>query len=394
MRPFRRLLALCGLIGLIAFQAGTAGAGEPPSPFPVKHGIALAGPFTRVHNFGLAQMDGQISEYVGMASWANAYSPAELKAMGFDFLRFAVNPAPLLANPPNVRPKLLGQLEAGFQPYLSHGMRVLFDMHFWSPEDPLYTNEAVTAGSPMVVAQYKQLLVQIAQRLAKYPQGQVALEILNEPNNKVCNVQGWLHTQTDLVNAVRRVAPKLPVVISGCNDLLPSTAAIDRTNTNVSDPYLIYTFHFYDPVLFTVQGQKIGNYAFLRGVPYPTNTGSEAQTLAATNAEIDATHNFISGMAPKSWAAREIHNYFINKIGPGYINKRMDFMIAWAHRNGIPASRVVLGEFAAVNNLPTNTPQQRAARAAWDNDVKAAADAHGIAWSYWFLPPNRGPIFQ
>ncbi len=148
-------------------------------------------------------------------------------------------------------------------------------------------------------------------------------------------------------------------------------------------------------MLFTEQGQKVGNYAYLRGIPYPVNTGTEQNALSQTNAAIDAAHlPFTTSVSTKLWAAKQIHWYFNNNWGRAYINKRFDFMAQWARNNGIAPSRLIIGEFAAVNEFPTDTPAHLKARLTWDNDVKSAAEARGMAWAFWNLPPTRGPIFR
>ena len=378
------LFALCGSAALAA----------PPGPFPVHHGVNIAGPYVRTVTFPFPQAGGQVSDYLTFAKAPASYSPAELKAMGFDFVRFAVNPVPLLENPQPIRAKLLAETEAGFEPYLSHGIRVIYDLHFWAPH-PLYTNPAVTSGSPAVFGAYKAMVSDIAARLAKYPTGQVALELLNEPNNTVCSAPRWLQLQGELIRAVRQVAPRLPILVTGCNDLLDATAAINASNTDLRDPNLVFTFHFYDAVLFTEQGQNVGNYAYLRGIPYPVNTGSEASARDQTNAAIDAAHlPFTASVSAKLWAAKQIHWYFNNNWGRAYIDKRLDFMAQWARSNGVSPSRLIIGEFAAVNEFPTDTPAHLKGRLAWDNDVKAAAEARGMAWAFWNLPPTRTQIFR
>jgi len=382
-------LAACALA-----LSATVAAAAPAGPFPVKHGIAIAGGYVRTENYPYPRAGGQISDYLTDAKAPPSYSPAELRSMGFDFVRFVVDPVPMLQNPRAIRAKLISETEAGFQPYLSHGMRVIYDLHFWTPH-PLYSNDAVTAGSPGVFGEYKSMVTDIAARLAKYPNGQVALELLNEPDNKACSVEGWLRLQSELVRAVRQVAPKLPVLVTGCNDLLDKTAAISAANTDLRDPNLIYTFHFYDAVLFTVQGQNVGNYGYLRGIPYPVNSARQQDVVNQTNAAIDAAHlPFTTSVSAKLWAAQQIRWYYNNNWGRAYVDKRLDFMLQWARKNGIPPSRMILGEFGAQNNLHSDTPARLKARLAWDNDVKASAEAHGLGWAYWNLPPTKGPIFH
>lgn len=383
-------MVFCGL----AFIA-TAANSQTASPFPVRHGINIAGAYARTISFPRPQANGQVSDYQTFVRAPAAYAPADLRSMGFDFVRFVVNPAPLLENPPPVRGKLLLETEAGFQPYLAQGMRVIYDLHFWNPAHRRYTNAAVTTGSPAVIGEYRALVSEIATRLAKYPTGQVALELLNEPDNRVCSDAGWLRLQSDLVRVVRRAAPRLPVLVTGCNDRIEATAAISAANTDLRDPDLIFTFHYYDPVLFTVQGQAVGDYAYLRDVPYPANRGGERDTLAQTFAAIDAAHlSFLASASAKMWAVKQIHDYFADAYGPERIQMRMDMMARWAKANGIPASRLIIGEFGAQAPPHIDSAAAMKARLTWDQQVQAAADARGMASAYWALPSTRTSIFH
>jgi hypothetical protein len=70
------------------------------------------------------------------------------------------------------------------------------------------------------------------------------------------------------------------------------------------------------------------------------------------------------------------------------------FLMAWVNTNGIPPSRILLGEFAALNWRRTVSPDYVASRVCRDEDVKAAAAERGIAWAYWNLPNQKGPIFR
>ena len=401
--PLRKTRSAFGLakfaLPFAAVLMGGAGAApasaQPATPFPVHHGVNVAGAYAHTYRLPHSHPDGQVSDYVTAAKEPPAYSPADLKAAGLDFVRFVVNPAPMLENPPTVRERLFSETEAGFQPYLAQGLRVIFDLHFWSPAHPVYTNEAVTKGSAAPFAQYKVLVTEVAKRLAKYPNGQVALDILNEPDNRVCSVQGWLRLQGELVKAVRQVAPKLPVLVTGCNDLLDATAAINAGNTDLADPNLLFTFHYYDPVLFTVQGQGVGNYRFLRAIPYPVSAGGEEDARGQTFAAIDDAHlSIVDNAAAKLWSAKQIHDYFINAWGADYISRRLDFMVQWARSNGIPPARLIIGEFGAQNERHGASPAELKQRIYWDEQVQAAADARGLASAYWMLSTVRGPIFH
>ncbi len=370
---------------------GLAQAQDAPSPFPVHHGLNVPQPLEPVQAFSAGRPDGAVLAFANPTR-PHAYSPAELRAMGFDFIRLPVNPAVMLANPPPVREHALDQAEAAMQPFLSQNIRVIFDLHFWSPPDKVWTAEAVISPTDRAAfEQYKALVTEVAGRLAHYPQGTVALDLLNEPPH--CVNATWFRQQAELVRAARSAAPTLPLLLTGCNGGVDDLTSMNATNTDFSDPNLLFTFHYYEPLLFTHQGSNVK--PFVAEVPYPARTGRLEDTKAATGAAIDAQQRQTGeAAAAKASANGALAGYFAADIDHRFIERRLDGIVAWARANNIPPSRLIMGEFAAINWLKTDSPERLKARLAWDEDVKLAAEARGIPWAYWTLPTVRGPIFR
>ena len=125
---------------------GSSAAEEPATPFPMHRGINVAGPFVRVKP-APPNPDGQISDFWTLQKYPGWYTGEELRQSGFDFVRIPVNPAVLLENPPAVRARLLDELQDGILAYLSAGLRVIFDLHFWSPPNDIWTDKALTGGA-------------------------------------------------------------------------------------------------------------------------------------------------------------------------------------------------------------------------------------------------------
>jgi hypothetical protein len=390
MPPLRRL-ALGASSLLLAALATAAAAAQGDTPFPVRQGVDIPQPYEAVSTLHTGAPDGQVQAFY-KGDWPLSYSPAELHAMGFDFIRLPVNPAVLISNPPVVRARLLDQVEGGMHGFLDQHIRVIFDLHFWGPPDKVWTDLGVVSTTDRTqFERYKALVVEVATRLARYPHGQVALDLLNEPPR--CDDAFWFQRQAELAQAARSVAPTLPLLMTGCNGGVDNMLRINASNTNLSDPNFLYTFHFYEPLMFTHQASKVK--PFVVGVPYPARAGDLNDTLARTNAAIDAQNRAPDdAAAAKGSAKANLTKYFASNIDRSFIEHRFDQITAWAKANNIPVSRIIMGEFAAINWQTTDTPEYLKARLAWDDDVRAVADAHGIAWAYWTLPPTHGPIFR
>jgi endoglucanase len=90
--------------------------------------------------------------------------------------------------------------------------------------------------------------------------------VLNEPHGISASLWGTI--QGGVINAIRTVDTKHAIMVGGVN----FNTYTELQNLPVySDPNLIYTFHFYDPFMFTHQGSTWNTRRCLPfGVPYPT----------------------------------------------------------------------------------------------------------------------------
>ena len=391
MRMVNPRRSLVAAVAVWLSWLGLAQAQGAEGPFPVRHGLNAPQPFEAVQAFPAGRADGAVLAFANPTR-PPAYSPTELRAMGYDFIRLPVNPAVLLANPGAVREHALDQVEAGLRPFLSQNIRVIFDLHFWSPPDKVWTAAAVIdPANPAAFERFKALVAEVAGRLARYPQGTVALGLLNEPPH--CVDARWFQQQTQLVRAARAVAPTLPLLLTGCNGGVDNLTAMTARNTDFSDPNLLFTFHYYEPLLFTHQGSGVR--PFVVGVPYPARAGRLEDAKAQTSAAVDGQQRApADAAAAKAAANGALANYFSRDIDHSFIEGRLDAIIAWARANGVSPSRLIMGEYGAINWRKTDTPERLKQRLAWDADVRAAADARGVASAYWTLPSVRGPIFR
>ena len=359
--------------------------------FVVHHGLNAPQPFEAAQALPPGRPGGEVLAFANPTR-PPAYTPAELRAMGYDFIRMPVNPAVLLANPPATRARGLDQTEAGMRPFLAQNIRVIYDLHFWSPPDKVWTAEAVISPANRAAFDpFKALVTEVAARLARYPQGSVALDLLNEPPH--CVDAQWFRRQAELVRAARAVAPSLPLLLTGCNGGVDDLLAMKAGDADFSDPNLLFTFHYYEPLLFTHQGSAVK--PFVAGVPYPARAGRLEDALAQTGAAMDAQHRPPGdAVAAKAAASGALFSYFAHDIDRSFVERRLDAVVSWARTNNIPPSRLIMGEYGAINWSKSDTPERQKQRLTWDEDVQAAADARGIANAYWTLPSVRGPIFR
>jgi endoglucanase len=386
----KRLLATITIVALALTGVEPAQTTSIATSFPLHLGINVAGPFVEIKT----GTDGRKSDFRGDNMNPGWFSGKELRTARYDFIRLPVNPTPLLENSPQARAFLLDEVERGMRPYLAAGLHVVFDLQFWSPPNRLWTPQAVIADprSPLF-AKYRSMTVEVASRLARYRHGTVALELFNEPPPENCE-RSWIPEQRMLLADVRSVAPELPVVVTGCQGQTDGLLSLNRSKINMDDKNLLFTFHFYEPFIFTHQSGYV-EYKYLEGVSYPAASTDLRFALLKTTANIDkANLSPIDAMIAKGRATKLLSEYFAQGQGRPFIEGRFDSVVAWARANRISVSRVYLGEFAAINWRKSDTVEYHASRLQWDEDVRNAATKRGIATAYWNLPYPRGPIFR
>ena len=98
MRMVNPRRSLVAAVAVWLSWLGLAQAQGAEGPFPVRHGLNAPQPFEAVQAFPPGRADGAVLAFANPTR-PPAYSPTELRAMGYDFIRLPVNPAVLLANP-------------------------------------------------------------------------------------------------------------------------------------------------------------------------------------------------------------------------------------------------------------------------------------------------------
>ena len=141
---------------------------------------------------------------------------------------------------------------------LEHNLMVMMDpIHAW--ED--YSD----ADLPMLIKLWEQFAIMFAD----YPLDKVAFEIFNEPRSYDFDLGDMLNSCIDNIRSISGNEERI-IIVSG-QSFSTRQALIDAFNDNVvfptDDPYLIGTFHYYDPRPFTKQGDT--------GPVYWANGGDE-----------------------------------------------------------------------------------------------------------------------
>jgi endoglucanase len=184
----------------------------------------------------------------------------------------------------------------------------------------------------------------------------VMYEVLNEPHG--ISDTDWNTIQEHAIEAIRTEDESHTIVVTPANwSLYLNLDALPE----YTDDNLLYTFHFYAPLLFTQQGTTSGDPspADLVGVPFPY----DSLTMPPLPESLAGTW----------W--EDMYNAYPEEGNEEWVKSQLDYAVQFrTERN----ARLWCGEFGAYN-LPSPSED----RAAWTGIVRSYLEEEGIAWTFF-----------
>ncbi len=181
-------------------------------------------------------------------------------------------------------------------------------------------------------------------------------EVLNEPHG--ISDQLWNNIQQQVIDAIRQVDQKHTIIVgpagwNSYNNL--------RLIPEYKDDNLIYTFHFYDPFLFTHQGASWTDPSMvpLAGVPFPY----DANCMPDCPKELEGT-----------W----IHSNLINYRNQGTVERVKYLIDIAADFQTARDAPLFCGEFGVYKPNSDNEN-----RIYWYDVVRNYLEEKGISWTIW-----------
>ncbi|TPI12772.1 glycoside hydrolase family 5 protein [Mesorhizobium sp. B4-1-3] len=319
---------------------------------------------------------------------------ARLRASGLDFIRLPVDPGPFLAADADQRAVLMAMLSAAVDAALAADLAVIVNVqangatHYWNPERMYSSTAALEFES------YRALVSEIAERLQSKTSGMVALEPVNEPPQD-CSSEAWPAVQASLLTDARVLGPSVPLVVTGgCGSMVRGLAALDPAPLADFEP-ILFTFHFYEPYLFSHQGapwMREPVYRALNNVPWPASAGSLERTLASVRARMaqDSERSDEAKKAAYEETEKVLKVYFGAQPDRRFIDGYLKQVSAWADIHGIAHERIIMGEFGALRTDARYTAAPNPDRARYIADVRQSAEAAGFPWAFWNLFDGMG----
>ncbi|SRR5579871_3172091 len=339
------------ITSLVLFSVMSFAQSAPPSAVPasrvahLRHGINLSEWFAQVYD-----PRGYTKEH--FQTWTTADDIALIKSAGFDHVRLSVNPQPLIdaEERQNGVAEYFGYLDHAVKMILDAGLAVELDIH---PDSDFKAR----LKDDEFVERFADFWRMFANHYSSSDPERVFFEILNEPEMR--DPYRWYGIETKLATAIRQAAPAHTIIATGANwdnddDLIFAEP--------LRDSNVIYTFHFYEPHIYTHQGATWGEYywRWVKGLHYPSSPENAAQVATALPEALDRL--YVVRYGQDHWDAARIE---------AEINQAAD----WAKQNHVP---LICNEFGVYRRY---ADQQD--RAAWIRDVRTSLDRHNIGWAMW-----------
>ena len=348
-------IAILPMVSMAAHDKSAAAAERTPVQTTAPSDVAASRLARLRHGINLSHWFAQSADYskAHLDSHTTAEDIALIKSIGFDHVRFTIEPAPLFTweDPTKLKAEYLKYLDSALDLILAQGLAVIVDIH---PSDEFKIR---LNSSDRQIEAFGKFWRALAEHLSTRDPELVFLEVINEP--MVEDGYRWFGMQGKLISAIRAGAPRHTVIASGHRwsgiaELLFMQPYADRN--------IIYNFHFYEPFAFTHQGATWAgaNLPYYKNIPYPSSPESIGKVLDTVQDD-PARYNLLRYGEDRWDAVR--------------IDKEISAAAAWAAKYQVP---LTCNEFGTFRNFAP-----AADRAVWIGDMRAALEKYDIGWTMW-----------
>jgi endoglucanase len=310
----------------------------------LRRGINLSHWFSQAANYSKSHLE----------THTTAHDIALIKSMGFDHVRFPIEPAPLLTETPDpsiLNATYLQYVDNALNMILGAGLAVIVDIH---PSDEFKLRMSRDERNIEAFAKFWRAF---AVELSKRDPDFVFLEVINEP--MVEDAYRWYGIQAKLISQIRAAAPNHTIIAgghrwSGLSEMLFLEPYADRN--------VIYNFHFYEPFAFTHQGATWAgpHLSYYKNVPYPSSP--EAVKLLLGTVENEPARYNLLRYGEDNWNASRI-------------DRELGIAASWAAKHRV---YITCNEFGTFRKFAPASD-----RTIWLHDMRIALEKHGIGWTMW-----------
>ncbi len=273
---------------------------------------------------------------------------AQIKSLGCDVIRLPINLHAMTSGAPayTIDPLFFSFLDEAVNWAEELNLHLILDNHSFDP---------IADTQPQVETILEKVWPQMAQHY-KDRSERIYYEILNEPHG-ISDAQ-WNAIQGRIIQAIRRHDTRHTIIVGATNfNSYQNLAQLPV----YPDSKLIYTFHFYDPFLFTHQGATwvAPSLLPLANMPFPYR----AQDMPPLPNSLRGT-----------WMESAYNNY--RQDGTvAKVKQLIDIAAQFKQTRQVP---VFCGEFGVLMDY-----SRPADRVFWYNEVRRYLEEKGIAWTSW-----------
>lgn len=303
----------------------------------------------------------QFHRGVNLTNWFQANSPRgiqfnkftkkdleNIKSLDCDVIRLPINLHSMTSGEPDytIDPLLWYFLDQVLDWAEELNINIIIDNHSFDPSGDTSTD----VGEIL-----KPVWRQIAERY-KNRSRLIYYEILNEPHGISSSL--WNAIQGEVINEIRQIDTVHTIVVTGTDysgvDGLKEVEIYADTN-------LIYTFHFYEPFLFTHQGASwvTPSMEDISGIPFPY----DPDRMPALPSQYNGT-----------WI-QSIYNAYSSQGNENWVDSRLSQVVQFRNSKNI---KVYCGEFGVYMLNSENDD-----RVEWYRIVREYFDENNIPWTIW-----------
>jgi len=272
---------------------------------------------------------------------------ARVKAWGFDHVRLPVDYFNVFTGPELTPDEtVLRLLDRAIDGLLAAGLRVILDLHKCPGHDFLEGTAADQSffSDPALRADARKVWSHLAGRYGH--RAGVLLEVLNEP--VAPDAATWNAVKDEMVAHIRRHAPKATIVV-GSNrwNYVDEFAHL----TPVEDDNILYSFHYYLPLLFTHQ---------------------RAPWLAGDHFKVSRPYPGAYSVPPGTRSRLPLET---GRWDRARMAQALEPVIQFRERFQVPVSCLEFGVYAG--------GADRASQLNWMRDLLSLLRDHDFGWSCW-----------